>query len=530
MTKEDISAGLLFVYIYGEEESGMLQIRVVDTYTYIGDGFCQQVHTHAYEEGCEDAVHLFAVVGVKEKAEQLYKVTCDKLKENFNRLLSTREIRKTSSALDVMGNTFFKSVQEFFCGAELHFPRSCGRDFSDFVFRGICCSGLPEESANQLVEDVISLWAEREQPELCGRQLMVRSFFMRDLVGRKVVACLPETQTNVWSLILEGGQQIVLDAEMSYQKETVSPNELGAFCVSNIQSVLLNPMYAYGVCLYPNNLCEQWHKVFLYICAITQKEWTPSEIVGIYECFLAFLQEHICNTMEVPTIISKEMYCSALLLHIQRFRSYLKGEDEPVLSKDLLQTLNSRYVYLPYLWHLFPHEKKQISFSLRAFRAHINQAFTASSSYEKGTLWEAAVEYMLRHIPGWKITGRRIRAGAQEIDISVVNISLQDDLWQLGAYILIECKNWNTRVDLQQIRNIAHISNMKGNKTVLLFAANGITRDAGAEIKRLANENLYIVQISAKDLLQIEQEADCKHTILSRWQHLQQEVDSFPLV
>lgn len=530
MVKEGISAGLVFVYIRGEEENGMLQIRVVDTYSHIGDGFYQQVHTHAYAEGCEDAVHLFAVVGVKEKAEQLYQVTSDELKENFDRLLSHREIQKTSSALDAMGNTFFKSVQEFFCGAELHFSRSCGRDFSEFVFRGICCSGPPEESADQLVEDIISLWVEHEQPELCGRQLMLRSFFMRDLVGRKIVACLPETRTKVWSLILEGGQQILMDAEMSYQKETVSPDELGAFCASDVQSVLLNPIYAYGLWFYPNDLCEQWHKVFLYICAITQKEWTPAEITEVYERFLAFLQEHICNTMEAPATISKGMYCGALLRHIQRFRSYLKGEDEPVLSKDLHQTLNSRYVYLPYLWNLFPHEKKQTSFSLRVFRTHMNQALTASSNYEKGTLWETAVEYMLKHISGWKITGRRIRAGSQEIDISVVNISLQDDLWQLGAYILIECKNWDSRIDLQQIRNIAHVSNMKGNKTALLFTSNGVTRDAEDEIRRLANENLYIVHISAKDLLRIEQEADCKRMILDKWQRLKQEVDAFPMI
>ena len=73
-------------------------------------------------------------------------------------------------------------------------------------------------------------------------------------------------------------------------------------------------------------------------------------------------------------------------------------------------------------------------------------------THKKGILWEDVSAYVLSSIAGWKITGRRIRTGAHEIDISIANISLDDQLWQLGAYILVECKNWNTHVDIHQIR------------------------------------------------------------------------------
>ena len=89
------------------------------------------------------------------------------------------------------------------------------------------------------------------------------------------------------------------------------------------------------------------------------------------------------------------------------------------------------------------------------------------------------------HIKGWKISGRRIRTGHQEIDISVSNVSYSDELWELGAYILVECKNWCERVGVSVVRNIAYNSMMKGNRTALLFAANGITKDAWKEILRL---------------------------------------------
>lgn len=526
-----VSAGLVFLYIYGNEENGILQFSTVDTYHHIGEGFRQYIQ--AFTETADarkNDVHIFAVIGSKSKAEQIYKITYDGLKDNFHRILDGQKIQTMLPVLDQMGNTFFESVQEFFCGSASYYPRSYIMDFSDFAFQGIWCSSRPEEHVNTVVEELVTAWAERESPGMYGQQLMLRSFFAQDLIGRKVVACIPQLQTNGWNLVFEGGQQLSLDAENVYLKETASPDDLGAFSVSNVQSILLNPMYAYGTWFYPDGLCEEWHKVFLYACAISNKEWTMDDISEVYERFLSFLGEHVCSTMKVPAILTKEMCYSALLIHIQNFRSYLRGEDEPVLSKDLHQTLNSRYVYLPYLWDLFPHEEEQHVFSAHVFQTCIENARKARSHYKKGVLWEDAAEYMLKHVQGWCITGRRIRTGNQEIDISVVNVSLQDDLWQLGAYILIECKNWDEHVDLHEIRNIAYISNMKGNKTVLLFAANGITRDAEKEINRLANENLYIVHISAEDLLLIENEADCKRTVLQKWYKLKEETDDFSMV
>ncbi len=158
-------------------------------------------------------------------------------------------------------------------------------------------------------------------------------------------------------------------------------------------------------------------------------------------------------------------------------------------------------------------------------KKQIYEAIKENDSYIKGILWENVVAYVLNNVEGLKITGRRIRAGNQEIDISLVNISLDDQLWQLGAYILVECKNWSSHVDLHQIRNIAHISNLKGNKTSILFASNGITIDAQKEIYRLATESSFIICITANELLQMTSAKDCKMLILDKWEHLQENVE-----
>ncbi len=75
-------------------------------------------------------------------------------------------------------------------------------------------------------------------------------------------------------------------------------------------------------------------------------------------------------------------------------------------------------------------------------------------------------------------------------------------------------------MDIHQIRNIAHISTMKGNKTAILFASNGITVDAQEEIQRLASGNLYIVCLTADDLRELRSSDDCRLLILKRWNEL----------
>lgn len=76
-------------------------------------------------------------------------------------------------------------------------------------------------------------------------------------------------------------------------------------------------------------------------------------------------------------------------------------------------------------------------------------------------------------------------------------------------------------MDIRQIRNIAHISSMKGNKTAILFASNGITTDAQKEIQRLATSALNILCITASDLKNLRSADDCRNLILERWDELQ---------
>ena len=65
---------------------------------------------------------------------------------------------------------------------------------------------------------------------------------------------------------------------------------------------------------------------------------------------------------------------------------------------------------------------------------------------------------------------------------------------------------------------------MKGNKTALLFATNGITHDAKEEIERLAGTGTFILVIEAKDLNNLQTDSDCKSMILNKFYELQEKM------
>lgn len=157
------SAGLVYVYLNGYEEDGFLNIQTTDTYRYMEDAFYRQVMEKtavAYQD--DDMVHIFAVVGANDKATRVYRLLEDELRENFQRILEEKSIRKSLQELDKTGNAFFQCVQEFFCEQAGHFPKRIFRDYGEFVFAGICCSSLPEEVGDSIAEGIVSLWMERE--------------------------------------------------------------------------------------------------------------------------------------------------------------------------------------------------------------------------------------------------------------------------------------------------------------------------------------------------------------------------------
>lgn len=530
MHSKTISAGLVYFYLCGVLKDDQIALEVVDSYRNLPKGFYENIRYHLFEkEDIADVVHIFGVIGDSEKVNNLSTIIKSGFDSNVSTLLRGKRIKKSNRQLDELGNTYFKIIQEFFLEEPDHFPYALNHEDEEWNVSCIWCSNAVESKIHGLANSALSIWLENEIPTIVGKQLMLRSFFMRDFANRKVLACIPKSESSEWQLLFEGGTALSLGEE-DYYKGAASPNSLGFFLISGIDNMLTNPAYSLGMILYPDDISAEWHKVFLFACAISDIAWTAPIFEQTYKKFLDFLQQNICNCIDAPTFIPKDQGIDIFLMKIQNVRGFLKGEDEPVISKDLFQLLNSRYVYLPYILNIIPvktsvHE----NFSADWVSAQVHAATENNDTYEKGMLWEDVAEYILKHIPGWRITGRRIRAGSQEIDISVANVSTDDCLWQLGSYVLVECKNWKQHVNLPQIRNIAYISSMKGNKCALLFATNGLTREAEKEVLRLAATGIYILVITKKDLLELSCEQDCYSMIISKFEDLENSQDHTPI-
>ena len=528
--KQITSAGVVYFHLCGKLlQNDKLCLKQTNSYCYFEQGFYLKVKENLVETQCEDdAVHVFGVVGEADKVDMIQQIVVRGIRDNVQRIIDGKKLKKKDCFLDSYGNTFYQLIQEYFYEEIVRFP------LGENVRKGECTAyyvyagDLDDQYMENMASSMVGLWLEAEQATLFGKQLMIRSFFMRDFVDRKVVACVPSKETEIWNIVLEGGIKIAQDSEMSYSKEVLSHNDLDIFTIASLGDLSLETVYAFGKTYYPRELCAEWQKVFLFLCAIQEKEWDINSFYAVYENFLSFLEENICYMQDVSTFVSKEQGLRVLLRKVEDIKKFLQGKEENVISKDLLQTLSSRYVYIPYLMELFPVSESAVEpFSRVELEHRLNLAYDRNIfQQEKGRVWEDVTAYIIEHIKGWKISGRRIRTGHQEIDISVSNVSYSDELWELGAYILVECKNWCERVGVSVVRNIAYNSMMKGNRTALLFAANGITKDAWKEILRLAVNHIYILNIGSGDLINLSTDEDCTNLILDKWRQLQKSVEN----
>lgn len=508
--KKICSAGVMFLYLAGRMREDEVQTCQVDTYKNAFD-FYERVKEIQDEE---TDIELFCILGMPEKVEELVDVFTNRI----------------NAQLDWQGKNFKKMLLEAQQRAVgIDFPISCSPDEEIWRMHCFVFGKLAGEEFEFLLDYMIGTWLQFEKPILSGKQIMTRTFQLADLRGRKTIDVYPDAQSGEWVLILDGGMKLRLNSDIPYMRERVGIYDVGRHTIGGIDSILINPVYAHEKVFDPTEMYEEWHKTFLYALAIQNRKWSTKELVYFYEKFLEFMEENVCDVMTAESIITKEMSYQVLGKSIEDLRDFLKGKDSRVISKDLWILLNTRYVYLPYLYELLELPIETIGISKEKFSQNELKKFIQSSEqkdiYQKGLQWENAVEYFLNCISGLQISGRRVKAISQEIDLSVVNVSLDNKLWEMGAYILVECKNWNRKVGIQVIRGLAHISELKGNKTTFLFTTTGITKDAEEEILRSALDGKYILCITKNEMVQVKNNKECYQLLIDKWNEVRARVE-----
>ena len=521
------SAGVLFIHLIGTIiDKDRIRIHQVNSYQN-GFNFYNDSIDLDEKISDKDIVKLFCIIGAKKKADKITECISQKIKKNYHNILDGYEPLLENNDLDQLSGDFNRLIHEYIFSDEIKYVRKHRISQGEWVMDYFWCGENPDDDSYLLTDDIVESWLSLEKPVLMGKQIMIQSFQLADLKGRKVVGVFPDSLNGEWILILEGGYQLKLNSDFPYMREKAGVRELEMFTIGDIDTITNNPVYAYGKWLNPTEIYEEWHKVFLYAAALQDYEWTEKSLAKSFEKFLDFMEKNICDIMLAEPMITKKQYHQILYLNVMKLKNFIKGKEEQVVSKELWQLLNSRYVYLPYIYKMLgtPSKDNNIKFDLNIFKQKL-KLLESDNSYQKGVSLEEVASYFIDNIEGLKITGNRIKTGTEEIDLSTINISLDKDLWEMGAYILIECKNWHEKVGIQVIRGLSHISELKGNKTTILFSANGLTSQADQEILRTALNGRFILSITKEELYNLKTKDDCYNLLILKWRQLQNRVES----
>jgi len=507
------------MYLAGKIVDGKMCVHMINSYENAFD-FCDGTKKFHEDLGYNYDIEILCILGIKEKVEKIGNIIENEIKNNFNRIINRENILYQHEELDNLGNNFNRTVQECIFSPKLKYPRKDRIEKGAYIIEYFMLCDDKNDKRHLYTEEVIDIFMELEFPLIMGKQLMIKSFELSDLNGRKIIGIFSED--NSWNLVLEGGFKLELNSETPYVRQILGMNNLEQFTTRQADTIIINPVYAYGKNYYPTEIYSEWHKVFLYAMALTQSPLLFENMLEKYEKFLNFIEENICNVMEFPTTITKGEYQQALCVCIMQLKDFLKGKEEAIISNYLLLLLNTRYVYLPYIYEIigFP-ISNNIKFDIIEFQEKI-KALEVKNSYQKGLNLEELASYFINNIEGLQISGKRVKTEYGEIDLSAVNTSLDNNLWKMGAYILIECKNWKERVDIKVIRGLSHISQLKGNKTAILFSINGLTKDAEEELIRTALNGSFILSITKEDLYDVKSKEDCYNLLVNKWNRLNQ--------
>lgn len=140
----------------------------------------------------------------------------------------------------------------------------------------------------------------------------------------------------------------------------------------------------------------------------------------------------------------------------------------------------------------------------------LNLVCNEENPQKKGKILEEYVSSLFSGIKGLRIVKKHARLSAEEIDLIIENHMESFLTKEWGTRIIIECKNWSSKVGVGEINNLyAKMKALSPDvKTSILISVNGISgnsyRDAKLRIREYRKEGRYILVLDGKDLERIE--------------------------
>ena len=182
--------------------------------------------------------------------------------------------------------------------------------------------GLEYEDSRLLwMQSAAEIWIEREAPRISGRQVIINSFWLGDLKGRRIIGALPQNDGDGYFLLVEGGKKIRLNVgSTAYMNEQIGYKDINLFSINDINIILSNPVYSFGLLFQPYEIFEDWQKIFQYAIAVLDVKWTIKTLQEVYEAFLDFMGKQICECIEAPPMLTKEIFFDVYLKRIVETR------------------------------------------------------------------------------------------------------------------------------------------------------------------------------------------------------------------
>lgn len=394
--------------------------------------------------------------------------------------------------------------------------------------------GLPgKEECLIALEQFADAWIEQEEPALFKRQVLTTSFLLNQLRGKRIVAPYFNPTEHEWELLLEGARRISLaEGALPISQQTDS-SVVGRWTEVDIEQIISNPAYGYGIHIMPYEVADEWLNALLYCCAVSVyiRKWNLEEARNVYRGFLAMLQERLpYETSE--TIVDEDTFLQAFLTFAERAASSLRGIEESSLTRRFALEMPSRTYQLnaiaPILRQNLPKSLtipiKPESFSQKRFRELLTICKTSAVA-DKGIALENLAAYMLSAVEGWLLAGRRVKADDCEIDLCFVNASLDQSAWDMGAILLVECKNRLEITGVSVLRNLSFVMDAKGCKTGLIISMSGFTKVAIEQSTRLACQGKSILLVDKSDLNAIANGVHPSDLMNRKFYALQKEVE-----
>jgi len=125
----------------------------------------------------------------------------------------------------------------------------------------------------------------------------------------------------------------------------------------------------------------------------------------------------------------------------------------------------------------------------------------ASNNHDKGRSLEELCARLFGSVPELTVN-QRLLTETEEIDISIINDSIEPRLRRKGAVVLAECKNWSGKCEKNEFVVFRSKLENRSQRTTLEFLVswNGFAGTVSKEMLRRSREDLLIVPLAGDDI------------------------------